>query len=146
MDIEEIKIEALKAIEEISTSSGLNEEKIKYLGRNGLLTGLLRQLGSLQPEEKKVMGQKLNDTKLELEKVFDIKISKLEELEKKVILEKEKIDVTLPGRSFGRGSLHPISIVEEELTEVFHRLGFVVRQGPEIETDFYNFEALNIPK
>jgi len=124
----------------------LNEVRVKYLGKKGELTQILRGMGQLSAEERPAMGQLANEVRDSLEK----KLSELSELFKGKELEQrllaESIDITLPGLAPEMGRQHPLSIVIEEIEEIFLGMGFTVEEGPEIELDRYNFEALNIPK
>nr|HID60048.1 phenylalanine--tRNA ligase subunit alpha [Desulfobacterales bacterium] len=142
-DIEKVYQEALKGIENASSLDQLSKLRIRYLGRKGVLTGLLRSISSLPPEERPEMGRVANQAKKSLEKAFQ---TALERLEKEASLRTEAIDVTLPGRPIALGRLHPITQITREVCEIFLRLGFDIVEGPEVETDFYNFEALNMPK
>lgn len=138
------KIKA-KALAEIKKSKALDELKkleVKYLGRKGELTGILRDLKDLAEEEKPIVGKFANQVKLELEQVVkDIKF----ELSGKETSEKDFIDVTLPGQKKALGHFHPLTIVQRQLEEVFAKMGFMIIEGPELESQYYNFEALNIP-
>jgi phenylalanyl-tRNA synthetase alpha chain len=141
--IDQICVEALKEIEIADSKEGLNAISIKYLGRKGIVTHFLRNISKLPPEKRPNMGEKANETKKTLEKAFE---------EKAGMLASDKadpydfIDVSLPGRSNIPGSLHPITQITEEICDIFVRMGFDIAEGPEIESDYYNFEALNIPK
>lgn len=122
--------------------SDLEKFRIAYLGKKGLLTSLLKKLGDLSPEERPEAGQAVNRLKSELTRRF-------EEAREKILSRKEDslavLDVTLPGREPSRGHLHPITQVSLEICNIFRRMGFKVVEGPEVELDYYNFEALNIP-
>lgn len=146
MDIEAIKKQALELLDKAQTSQETNDLKVRFLGRKGELTSLLRELSALSPEDRKTAGQLLNVAKTELEEAFDAKLSHLESFEKQAKMAKERIDITLPGRKNAIGTMHPISIVMDDISEIFHKLGFEIKQGPIMEQDFYNFEQLNIPK
>ncbi len=146
MDIEGIKQEALNLLEQAKSSQEIGELKVRFLGRKGELISLLRELGTLPAEERKDAGARLNQAKADLEAVFKDRSASIAKIEQDEKLASEKIDISMPGREQRIGYMHPLSIVQEEIAEVFHRLGFVVRQGPIIETDFYNFEALNFPQ
>jgi len=130
----------------VTTEESLHELRVKYLGKKGLLTSVMKGLGSLSSEERPVVGQMANVVKSQLEERVD---GVLQEIRQKIKIEKlrsERLDVTLPGRRRPLGTKHPISMVIEDITEIFAGLGFQVAEGPEIEMDYYNFEALNIPK
>lgn len=129
-----------------STAEALAALKVKYLGRKGLLTGILRNIGRVPPEERPLFGKRSNEVKDILSARFDAAFAALSaSIRERRILE-ERIDVTLPGRGVPFGHIHPITQVCREICDIFIRLGFSVVEGPEIETDYYNFEALNIPK
>ncbi len=139
------KVEVLRESfrEALGSVRGLEElEKlrVRYLGRKGEITLLFKQLKELSPEERREAGALLNTLKEEVQKALNLK---KEELKK--ARGREKVDLTLPGREYSLGGLHPLTAVLEEMIEIFVGLGFTVEEGPEIEWDFYNFEALNIP-
>ena len=145
------KLEALlrAGLSELSTAStedGLQELRVKYLGKKGELTGVMKGLGSLSAEERPLVGQVVNTVKGKLEEAFDLRAVEIREAVKAARLSAEKLDVTLPGRRRPIGSKHPITLVTEEICSIFAALGFAVAEGPEVELDFYNFEALNLPK
>jgi len=119
---------------------------VRYLGKKGLLTELTRNLGSLSPEERPRFGAALNEVKTKIEDLINNKKSILENAAVSQKLKGEVLDITLPGVGVKRGKLHPITQVMDELIDIFQRLGFSIAEGPEVETDYYNFEALNIPK
>ncbi len=124
----------------------LEDLRVKYLGKKGELTGLLKQLGSLSAEERPKVGQLVNQAKQELDERIKEKVAEIKEAELQKRLEKEKIDVTMPGKRTNIGYKHPLSQVLDELKEIFMGMGFSVVEGPEVELDYYNFEALNLPK
>jgi len=143
--LEKIEREALEAIREVPNLAEIQALKARYLGRKGVLTLLLRELPGLLPEERPETGRFANAIKKRLEKAFEETIRNLE-----AALEQEKLraalDVTLPGRPIAGGHLHPITLVSEAICGIFERLGFAVVEGPDVELDHYNFEALNIPR
>jgi phenylalanyl-tRNA synthetase alpha chain len=144
--LEQLKERALEEIATISNEEELQNLKVKYLGKKGELTSVMKGIGSLPPEERPQLGQVVNAVRDILEERIE---SVLELTRKKVREEKlssERIDVTLPGRQLPKGSKHPVSMVIEEVSDIFAGLGFMVAEGPEIELDYYNFEALNFPK
>lgn len=144
-ELEKMKAEAEAELRTTSTLEELHQVRVKYLGKKGRLTAILRGMGSLPPEERPVVGQIANEIRDFLEKEFS---RREEEIKQKTVaeqLEKERIDVTLPGRVITEGSKHPLSLVLEEIEDIFLSLGFEVVEGPEVELDYYNFEALNIP-
>lgn len=143
---DQIRQEALEEIENAVQPRILEELKVKYIGKKGKLTELSRTMGSLSPEERPAFGQKLNNLRKQLEEAFEKKEKEIKERLLSERLESERIDVTIPAPAAQTGSLHPLSIVRNELIEIFVRMGFDVAEGPEVETDYYNFQALNIPQ
>ena len=139
----DIEKQALESIEKANDSEQLDQFSIKYLGRKGELTKFLRNISSLPENERPSAGKNANILKAKLEKAFKVALSKFEAHDDRQFT---RIDVTLPGRFAQRGSLHPITQVAKEISDIFLRLGFDIAEGPEVETDYYNFEALNIPK
>jgi len=142
-EVEKLKEEIRQAFDRVKDLKELQELKVKFLGKKGQITGLLKKLKELSIEEKRRFGKELNVLK---EKVESLLKTKEKELLFKAEDIDEGIDLTLPGRRPGIGGLHPLSQVIDELCEVFTRLGFEVVTGPEIETEYYNFTALNIPE
>jgi phenylalanyl-tRNA synthetase alpha chain len=120
--------------------------RIRYLGRKGLVTGLLRNITNVEPQDRPLFGKECNELKDSISTKIDERLAELAVLGKEKILRSEKIDVTLPGRGVRCGSLHPVTKVREEICGIFAGLGFSIVEGPEIEFDYYNFEALNIPE
>ncbi len=141
--IEQIKKEALKELEAVSDKESINDISVRYLGRKGLVTKFLRNISNLPPEKRPEAGKRANEIKKDLDKLFK---QALKELETKYPTADDRIDVSLPGRTVRQGSLHPITQITWQICEIFARLGFDIVEGPEVETDYYNFEALNIPK
>jgi phenylalanyl-tRNA synthetase alpha chain len=141
--IEQIKAEALKELETASDSESINAVSVKYLGRKGVVTRFLRNISSLPEEIRPELGNKANETKKTLDALFKKALRQLETAARKT---DDQIDVSLPGRPVQQGSLHPITQITQKICGIFLRLGFDVVEGPEVETDYYNFEALNIPK
>lgn len=142
----ELRQEAEKALNQVSELETLHEFRVKYLGKKGLLTGILRNMGGLSAEERPRIGQIANQVRDALEGLFSTKEEELKRADKTERLAAEKIDVTLPGNVFLQGHFHPLSIVQAEIEQIFLGMGFSIAEGPEIESDYYNFEALNIPK
>ena len=144
--IEEIKQKSIEEIKKITELKALEEIKIKALGKKGELTAILRSLKELAVEERPVVGGLVNDAKETLERLILEKEEELkkEELNKK--LEAEKIDITLPGNKIKRGSIHPLNRVIEDMEDLFVSMGYDVVEGPELETDEFCFERLNLPK
>lgn len=141
--LDDIKAEALQAINAADSGKDLEQIKIRVLGRKGILTKILKSIGTLPPEERPAIGQLANRYKKEIEAAARAR--------EKLILSSstgthiEGLDPTLPGRPLPMGTLHPITQIMDEVCSIFERMGFTVAKGPEVELDFYNFEALNIP-
>ena len=144
--VNEIKLNALDEIEKASNLRELEDVRVKYLGKKGKLTAILKTMGSLAPEDRPKLGSVVNQAKTELEsKITDKEeILQKEELNRK--LESERIDVSLPSSKIIRGSKHPLTRVIEEIEDLFVSMGYDVVSGPELETDEYCFERLNLPK
>ena len=144
--LEQIKENALKELHDCLEGKGLDALRVKYLGKKGELTTILKQMGKLSAEERPVIGQMANEVRQTLE---DAVARRQEELKAKELdrrLASEKLGITMPGKTRAEGGLHPLSIVQEDLIDIFRSMGFDVVDGPEIETDYYCFEALNVPK
>ncbi|MDF2873515.1 MAG: pheS [Sporomusa sp.] len=137
---------ALKELAEVAGKEALNELKVKYLGKKGLLTGVLRGLGALSPEERPRAGQVVNEVRNEIEQIIADKFEVMKQAEVARKLASETIDVTLPGRRADLGHLHPLTLTLNRIKDTFMRLGFEIAEGPEVEKDYYNFEALNLPQ
>ena len=144
--IEQIKVNALKEIEKAKDLKELNEVNVKYLGKKGELTAVLRGMGALSAEERPVIGSLVNVVRDELEKAISEKEEKFKTKEMEAKLVKEKIDITLPANKIKRGSKHPLNRIIEEVEDIFVGMGYDVVDGPELETDEYCFERLNLPK
>lgn len=145
-NLEELQQKAVFELNQAETEDALLSIKTRYLGRKGLLTGLLRNISQVPPDERPLFGKRSNEIKDILSEKIDQALARVALKKKEKSLLGEKIDVTLPGRGVRPGRLHPIVRVNREICEIFSDLGFSVVEGPEIETDYYNFEALNIPK
>lgn len=143
--LENIKAEALVAIEAASDIDVLEELRVSYLGKKGALTGLLKNLGQLSAEERPKAGAEINAVKQQLNEQLNARKGSLQGAALAAQLAEEAIDVTLPGRRAERGSLHPITRTIQRMETFFSSMGFEVVEGPEIEDDYHNFEALNIP-
>lgn len=139
--LENLKKEILSSLDNVKSSDAFRDLEIKYLGRKGELTKILRGISNLSVEEKKTLGKFANEVKVELQDVF----KKTKEIIEGKAGGKESIDITLPGEKIKKGNLHPITQVQNELEDLFTSMGFMVLDGPELESDYYNFEALNIP-
>ncbi len=144
--LEQIRLEAVQALEKLSSLNELEDFRVRFLGKKGELTLLLREMGSLPAEERPVVGRIANEIRAYLENELEKKTVALKEAELKQKLESEAIDVTVPGKRPAAGKLHPLTTVLNELKDIFLGMGFEVAEGPEVEYDYYNFEALNIPK
>jgi phenylalanyl-tRNA synthetase alpha chain len=144
--LEQLLTSAKQAISQAETESSLQGVRVAILGRKGELTALMKGMGSLSQEERPVIGAMVNRIKSEFEELFESRRVVLNEASLSARLSHESIDVSLPGRRSFQGSKHPITLVMEEISSIFASLGFGIAEGPEIEKDFYNFEALNMPK
>ena len=142
---EDIQKKALSELRGITKADELNEWRVRYLGRKGELTTVLRSLGKMPPEERKVTGSLANRVKVVLEKNLEEKEQAIREAQL-TSTEKDTIDISLPGRPFPTGRLHPIQETVDEICDIFVSMGFQIKEGPEVEWDYYNFEALNIPE
>ena len=145
-ELEKLRDEVITSISRASTEKELSEIRVGVLGRKGSLTQLLKQLGTLSETERREVGKLANLVKESTEAKIEEALSGIQERERSAALEKEKIDVTLPGRRVPVGRRHPLTQILDEIIDIFSRLGFEVAEGPEVELDYYNFEALNIPK
>ena len=143
--LENIKAEAVVAIEAASDIAALEELRVSYLGKKGALTGLLKNLGQLSAEERPKAGAEINAAKQQLNEQLNARKASLQGAALAAQLAEEAIDVTLPGRRAETGSLHPITRTIQRMETFFYSMGFEVVEGPEIEDDYHNFEALNIP-
>jgi len=142
----EIEQTATEVARTLSSEAELQQEKARFLGRKGELTAIMKGMGRLSAEERPQVGALANQVKERIEALFGRRQEELRRQELDRRLSTEKIDVTLPGRRSRMGSKHPITKITEEIIDIFASLGFGVAEGPEVEKDFYNFEALNIPK
>ncbi len=145
-ELEKLRDEVLISISRASTEKELSEIRVEVLGRKGRLTQLLKQLGTLPEAERREVGKVANLVKESTEANVEEALSRIRERDRREALGKEKIDVTLPGRRIPVGKRHPLTQILDEIIDIFSRLGFEVVEGPEVELDYYNFEALNIPK
>jgi len=144
--LQQLKNEALSALQQAKDLKTLQDVRVQVLGKKGSLTEVMKGMRDLSADERPAIGNLVNSLKTEFEDSFAARQTELQRLNIATKLAAEKIDVTLPGRRTAAGSLHPVTLVTDEVIEIFSRLGFAVAEGPEIEEDFYNFEALNIPK
>ena len=144
--LEQIKESALRELAQCGDLKALEALRVGYLGKKGQLTAILKQMGKLSAEERPVVGQIANEVRQALEAAIAEKQEALREKELNDRLEAERIDVTMPGKARKTGGLHPLNIVMNDLIDIFQSMGFDVVDGPEVETDYYLFEALNLPK
>ena len=145
-EILKLKEEAILEISSIQNLQDLNEKRVKFLGKKGALTALLRGMAELSKEERPIIGTLVNEAKEEIEKAITEKENILQEKEIQEKLNRERLDITIPSTKIRRGSKHPMNLIIEELEDFFVSMGYDVVSGPELETDEYCFERLNIPK
>ena len=144
-NVNRIVAEGIATIEAAQDFNALEQIKARYLGKTGELTGLLKTLGQMSPEERKTIGAHINECKNQFQTAFNAKRDTLNEAKLQAQLAAEALDITLPGRAQEHGGLHPVTLTLQRVVELFHGMGFEVADGPEIEDDFHNFQALNIP-
>ena len=144
-NIQILLAEGKQAAEQATSAQDLDQVRVQYLGKKGHLTQLLKGLGALSPEERPQAGAKINEAKQALQDVLNTLKANLESAALEAKLAEETIDVTLPGRGQSLGGLHPVTKTLQRIEEFFARIGYSVAEGPEIEDDYHNFEALNIP-
>ena len=144
--LKQIRTAALEQLDAADSTEKLEQLRVKFLGKKGELTAVLRGMGALSPEERPAIGQIANEIRESVENMIAEKKEKLsaELLQRK--LESEKIDVTMPAKRFNLGHRHPLAQVEDEMCGIFRSMGFDIEEGPEVETDYYNFQALNTPE
>ncbi len=138
-----IKAEAMAALERTQAAADLDALRVKYLGKKGELTNLLKQMGSLSPEERPQMGQLVNEAKASLESALEAQAGKLEQAALEARLKLETVDVTIPGKAHRQGHKHPMYLALDEIKDIFIGMGFTVLDGPEVELATYNFDKLN---
>ena len=147
MDIfEQLREKAKEEIKTVSSSKELNEIKVKYVGKSGEITALMRGMKDIPAEERSSFGKKVNDLKEEVSALFDEKENAIKENELTERFKREAVDITLPGKGASVGNLHPLNLVKNQIIDAFTGMGFNIFEGPEIDTDYYCFQALNIPK
>jgi len=132
-------------VEEAADLTALDQLRVRYLGKKGVLTAYMKQLKDVSPEQRPLLGQKINEAKQSVQKAIEARGQLLELAALNARLSAEKVDVTLPGRGMATAGLHPVTQTLQRITALFAQAGFEVAEGPEIENDYYNFEALNIP-
>ena len=145
-DLNALVADARSQFEAITDSAHLEEAKARFLGKTGNLTGLLKGLGQLAADERKAAGERINAAKTEIESALNLRRDQLAQQKIEAKLAAEALDVTLPGRNAQHGGLHPVTLSQVRIESIFHSIGFDVADGPEIETDWYNFTALNSPE
>ncbi|MCC5824783.1 phenylalanine--tRNA ligase subunit alpha [Alkalimonas sp.] len=146
MELNALLEQATQAIQASSDIAGLEQVRVDYMGKKGQITELLKSLGGMDPEQRKVAGQHINELKQQVQQALNEKRDQLQLAQLAEKLASERIDVTLPGRQLENGGLHPVTRTIQRIESFFAELGFSVKQGPEIEDDFHNFDALNIPE
>jgi phenylalanyl-tRNA synthetase alpha chain len=145
-DLEQLVQQGRAAVQAASDLQALDNERVRYLGKKGLVTELMKSLGQLAPEERRTAGAAINTVRDALQKAIEARRTELEQAALEAKLRSESLDVTLPGRGQSAGGLHPVTRTLERIESLFASLGFEVAEGPEIEDDFHNFESLNIPE
>ncbi len=145
-ELNEIAQAAKKAFAAVKGADELETLRVRYLGKKGELTSLLKQMGKLSPEERPKVGALANEIRGEIEKWVADTSAKIKESQLNARIAAETLDVTMPGKQHPIGKEHPLSLVLDEVIDIFAGMGFAVAEGPEVELDYYNFEALNIPK
>jgi phenylalanyl-tRNA synthetase alpha chain len=145
-ELQQILDDALNTFAAIDDAAALENAKACYLGKEGSLTGLLKGLGKLSAEERPAAGARINQIKQQIEAALQARRDAIQQQALQARLAAESLDVTLPGRGMGVGGLHPVTRTLERIETLFHSIGYAVAEGPEIESDFYNFTALNIPE
>ncbi len=141
----QVKESALSACASAGSVRELEDVRVRFLGKKGELTLILRGMGQLSPEERPAIGKLVNEVRGQVEAALAARTESLAQAETEARLKAETLDLSLPGRRPGRGTKHPLNIIFEDLQRIFVGMGFQVVEGPEIETDYYNFEALNVP-
>ncbi|MGI8316843.1 phenylalanine--tRNA ligase subunit alpha [Halobacillus mangrovi] len=144
--LEQLKQEALQKVEQANDVQGLKDVRVEYLGKKGPITEVLKGMGKLSKEERPVIGQLANEVREQVAEAIESKQTRLEDEALEKQLEEESVDVTLPGRPVQVGGPHLLTSIVEEIEDLFIGMGFEIKEGPEVETDYYNFEALNLPK
>ena len=141
-----LRATALEELQGLSDLKQLEDFRVRYMGKKGSVTALLRGMGALSAEERPVMGQMVNQLRQELEQAVAEKTTAIQEALQKEKLAAETLDVTMPGKKEAKGSLHPLNVVLNDIIDIFQSMGFDIVDGPEVETDYYNFQALNVPE
>ena len=144
-NLELLANEAEKAVDQAADVASLDQVRVEYLGKKGLLTGLLKSLGKLSPEERPAAGARINEVKQQVQEKINLHRDTMENAAVEARLASEAVDVTLPGRGEDAGGLHLVTHTMERIESFFSQVGYTVEEGPEVEDDYHNFEALNIP-
>ncbi|AAO36758.1 phenylalanine--tRNA ligase alpha subunit [Clostridium tetani] len=144
--LEKIKKNAIEELNNVVDKETIESIRVKYLGKKGELTKILRGMGGLSAEERPIVGKLANEIRKNIEEIIETTLKEIKEKEKNIKLSEETIDITLPGKRQYLGKRHPLEQTLDKMKEIFINMGFTVEEGPEIELDYYNFEALNIPK
>ncbi|PRR76833.1 Phenylalanine--tRNA ligase alpha subunit [Clostridium liquoris] len=145
-NLEKIKENAINELKTVMDKNELENIRVKYLGKKGELTQILRGMGALSPEERPVIGKLANEVRSSIEELIEETSKQMKEKEKSTRFNSETIDISMPGRKQTLGRRHPLDLTLESMKEIFISMGFTIEEGPEVELDYYNFEALNIPK
>lgn len=143
--LEQIRSAAKEKLNSALSQKEIDELRVKFLGKKGELTAILKQMGGLSPEERPIIGQLANDVRRDIEQTLETALSSVKQKQQELKLKAETLDVTMPGKRPEKGGLHPLSLVLNDMIDIFQSMGFDVVDGPEVETDHYNFEALNVP-
>ena len=144
-NFDQIESNILKKINSTTDRSSFDAVKSEIFGKKGIITELFKKIGSLDQSQRKEYASKLNSLKTKIIKILEDKITDFDQSEINKKLKNEKIDVTLPGRTYFAGKIHPVSQVIDEVTSIFSEIGFSVEEGPDVENEYYNFSALNTP-
>ncbi len=144
-NIESLRSQALSAAEQLTSLKALEELRVHYLGKKGAVTALLHGLKDLAPDQRREFGQAVNLLKQDLQQALNTRRDSLQAAALQQALESERIDISLPGRGEHPGGVHPLTLIRQRMLDIFQRAGFSVAEGPEIEDDYHNFEALNFP-
>lgn len=143
--IKELLGQAMQELQNLTQPAELEDFRVRVMGKKGTLTGLLRGMGALPADQRPRMGQLVNEARAQLEQALGQRAAAVQAAQQAQRLQAERVDVTMPGRRAGKGGLHPLNIVLEDMIDIFQSMGFDVVDGPEVETEYYNFEALNLP-
>ena len=144
--LEGIKLNALEELKSVSSRTELENLRVKYLGKKGELTQILRGMGGLSAEERPIVGKVANEVRESLEAAIESSVNDMKNKEKEIKLKSEIIDISMPGKKQVIGKKNPLELTLDSIQDIFISMGFSIEEGPEVEKDYYNFEALNIPK